>query len=215
MVLFPINIEILWYFFLLYRKMYQQENIPIWYFFLRKKYHTPLGTFSYWYFFLVFIGNLHIILCSTVPPSILQSSSVPSLILLVQMGTSSHFLVKNDFQHFLVIYFNSFYCWYDCSSISFFSNCFSEHYFLISDIGSYFIRKKKCDSCDQSNDGEKELNQHIIIKHKIAQVDSCEDSDLETPKKPDESQSKIDRVNVKEPEVLPDLSDVTVTVKEV
>ena len=54
MILFPITIEILWYFFLFFRKMYQQEKVTIWYFFLRKKYHTPLGTFSYWYFFLVF-----------------------------------------------------------------------------------------------------------------------------------------------------------------
>ena len=53
MVLFPITIKILWYLFLIYRKMYQQEKVPIWYFFLRKKNHTQLGTFSHWYFFLV------------------------------------------------------------------------------------------------------------------------------------------------------------------
>ena len=54
MVLFPIIMKKLWYFFLLYRKMYKKEKVPMWYFFLRKKYHTPLGTFSHRYFFLVF-----------------------------------------------------------------------------------------------------------------------------------------------------------------
>ena len=78
-----------------------------------------------------------------------------------------------------------------------------------------FSSVKKCDQCDYSNDTEKGLNQHIRMKHKIAQIDGLEDSDLETPKKPDESKSKTDKVNVKEPEVLEDPSEVTVTVKEV
>ena len=73
----------------------------------------------------------------------------------------------------------------------------------------------KCDQCDYSNDTEKGLNQHIRMKHKISQIDGLEDSDLETPKKPDESKSKANNINGKEPEVLEDPSEVTVTVKEV
>ena len=53
------------------------------------------------------------------------------------------------------------------------------------------------------------------MKHKIAQVDGLEDSDLETPKEPDESKLKNGKVNVKEAEELTDPVDVTVKVKKV
>ena len=52
------------------------------------------------------------------------------------------------------------------------------------------------------------------MKHKIAQIDGLEDSDPESPNESD-VKSKTDKVNVKEPEVLEDPSEVTVTVKEV
>ena len=73
---------------------------------------------------------------------------------------------------------------------------------------------KKCDQCEYSNDTEKGLNQHIRMKHKIAQIDGLEDSDPESPNESD-VKSKTDKVNVIETEAQTDPSDVTVTVKKV
>ena len=73
---------------------------------------------------------------------------------------------------------------------------------------------KKCDQCEYSNDTEIGLNQHIRMKHKIAQIDGLEDSDPESTNESD-VKSKTGKANVKETEVLTDPSDVTVAVKKV